>query len=187
MPDADVIKRRTHLTTFRFSESLAHSLQKEAADEGTTVNALANSIISDHFDWHKKAQYFGFSTVPRALLKKVLEGLDDETVARIGREIIPGLWKEMAEFWSQDSSPEGILNFQLIRSKFNPNNQTRVAQEGDTITVVLRHDFGPKWSLMAKSGLEEFVKQSFHVKPRISAGDSVITARFKVNQHKWSS
>jgi len=45
----------------------------------------------------------------------------------------------------------------------------------------MRHDFGPKWSIVIKNGFEEFAKQSFHVKPRMSQGESVVTARFKVD------
>ena len=87
----------------------------------------------------------------------------------------------MAEFWTQDFSPEGILKFQTLRSKFNPANQTRITHEEGNYAVVLRHDFGPKWSIIVKNGLQETVKELFHVEPRVSQGDSIVTARFKVN------
>jgi hypothetical protein len=87
----------------------------------------------------------------------------------------------MAEFFFGDSSPKGILHLLTTRSRFNPKNQTRVTEEEGKYVIVMRHDLGPKWSIIAKNGLEELVRQSFHVEPRISAGESVITARFKVN------
>lgn len=177
-------ERRTVLRTIRLSESLARSLQKEAADEGTTVNADINSIISRHFDWHKKTREFGIAEIPKPLLRSLLEGCGDGTLARIGREVGPALWKEIAEFWIQDSSPDRILDLEASWSKLNPNFQTRVTREEDEYTITMRHDLGPRWSIITKNALQEFVKQSFHVEPRITQGESVVTARFKVNPRK---
>ena len=174
-------KRKTRLKTIRISESLARSLEKEAADEGTTVNANINSILGEHIDWHKKAQEFGFAAIPKQLFKSMLEGMDDETLARIGREVMPSVWKEIAEYWSGDSSPDGILNRLTERSKFTPHFRTRITREEDAYTIVMHHDFGPKWSIVTRNALQEFVRKSFHVEPRISVGESVITARFEVN------
>jgi hypothetical protein len=184
LPKANVNERKTVLKAFRFSESLARSLEKEAADQGISVSALVNSIAREHYEWGKKVSEFGFAEVPKSLFKAILAGVDDEKLARIGREVVPTLWKEMAEFWTQDSSPEGILRFQTLRSKFNPANQTKVTQEEGNYTIVLRHDFGPKWSVIVKNGLQETVKELFHVEPRFSQGDSVVMARFKVNPRK---
>jgi Rad3-related DNA helicase len=176
----DKDKHKTHLRTFRLSESLERSLEKEAADEGTTVNADVNSILSQHFSWVKKAEEFGFYSIPIRLLRDILEKLDDEALAQLGREVLPALWKEMAEFFSQDSSLDGMVRFQAMRSKFNPHNETRVMLDGDVYTIVWRHDFGPKWSIVVKSAAQEFVRKSFHVEPRMNIGESVVTARFKV-------
>jgi len=173
-------ERKTRLKTIRFPESLVRYLEKEAADEGTTVNADVNSIISRHFSWDKKIREFGIVEIPNSMLRTLFEGCNDETLARMGRETF-AVQKEMAEFFFHDSSPKAMLDLLTIRSKFNPRNQTRVTQEEDKYAIVMRHDFGPKYTIFAKDFLEEFVKQSFHVKPRISAGESVVTARFKVN------
>jgi hypothetical protein len=86
----------------------------------------------------------------------------------------------MAEFWTQDSSPNGMLDFQMERTKFDPNLQTKVTREEGGYAITIRHDYGPKWSVIAKSALQELVKQSFHVEARMTLGESVVTAHFKV-------
>lgn len=174
-------ERKTILKTIRISESLARSLEKEADDEGTTVNADINSILNRHFTWNKKILEFGIAQIPKPLLKGILEGCDDDTLARIGREIGPAVWKEIAEFWIQDSSPDKILDMEASWSKVNPNFQTRVTREDGAYTITMRHDLGPKWSIITENALREFAKISFHVEPQISTGESVVTARFKVN------
>ncbi len=159
------------------------SLKKEATDEGTSVNADINSIISRHFDWDKKVREFEVARLPKSMLMRILEVCDDEALARIGRESVQ-MQKELAEFFLQDSSPKGILDFLALRSRFNSKNQIKVSQEEDEYTIVMRHDCGRKWSIIDKNYLEEFVKQAFHIEPRISMGDSVVTARFKVHPQK---
>ena len=175
-------ERKTHLRTFRFSESLTRSLQKEASERGTTVNSLADSILSGYFDWDKKAREFGFVSLHRSFFTSLIEELDDKTLARIGREVMANMWKEMADFFFQDSSPDKILEVLSMRSKINPDKlRTRITKENGTYTIVCHHDFGPKLSIILASALQELVRKAFLVEPRVSQGESVVTARFKVN------
>jgi hypothetical protein len=156
------------------------SLEKEATDEGTTVNADINSILGQHFGWDKKAREFGFVWVHKPIFRRLVDIADEEELARLGREVIFATWKEMAEYWLQDSTPDGILNALSLRSKYGSSTRSMVAREGDEYTIVLHHEFGPKHSIALKSALRELAK-SFHATPRLSAGESVVTARFKVN------
>jgi hypothetical protein len=173
--------RKTRLKTIRLSESLARSLEKEATEEGTTVNADVNSILGQHFDWDKKAREFGYISLHKPIFMRLIEELDDETLARIGREDVIASWKEQAEFFLQDSTPNRILEAMGIGSKSHPGTVARILQREGECTITLRHDFGPKWSVVAKNALQEFVREMFHVEPRISAGESVVTAHFKVD------
>ena len=122
-----------------------------------------------------------------SLLKSILEACDDDALARIGREIGPTLGKEMAEFWIGDSSPDKILDMVASRTNLNPNFQIRVTREEGEYTVTMRHNLGPKYSIIVKNAFQEFAITSFHVEPQISAGESVVTARFKVNPRKLST
>jgi hypothetical protein len=181
LPEAKMDERKTRLKTIRLPESLVRSLEREAADEGTSVNADVNSIISRHFKWHKRLREYGFVTIAKPAFTSMVEGLDDETLARIGREAVPPLYKEMAELWFQDSAPEKILDAINLRFKFDPLMRAEIAKEGNEYTMVFRHDLGPKWSILVESASREIVKRFFHTEPRISRGKSVVTARFKVN------
>jgi len=178
-PDMD--RRKTVLKTIRISESLARSLKEEADDEGTSVNADISSILSRHFRWDKKTREFGIAEVPMSFLKSILEACDDDALARIGRETAPALGKEMTEFLTGDSSPDRILDMVASRTNLNPNFQTRITREEGEYTITLRHNLGPKYSIIVKNAFQEFTRVSFHVEPQISTGESVVTARFKVN------
>ena len=186
MSSAGKGERKTRMRTVRLTESLDRSLEKEAADEGTTVNADINSIIGQHFGWDKKAREFGFVWVHKPIFQRLVEIADDEELARLGREVIFATWKEMAEYWLQDSTPDGILDALSLRSKFGSSTRTRVTREEGEYTIVLHHEFGPKHSIALKSALQELAK-SFHATPRLSAGGAVVTARFNVNPRNLST
>lgn len=181
MSNASKDERKTRLKTIRFPDSLVRSLEKEAAEEGTTVNADVNSIISRHFNWHKRLREYGFVTVARSTFTNLIEAVDDETLTRIGREVVPPLYEEMAQLWFQDSSPEKILDAINLRFKFDPLMRAKITKEGDVYTIVVRHDLGPKWSILTESTAREIAKRLFHAEPKINRGDSIVTARFKVN------
>lgn len=181
MPKTNTDERKTVLKTLRLKESLADSLQKDAAHEGTTVNALVNTIISQYYGWGKKAKEFGFISIPKPIFTWLLEEADEKTLVRFGAEVVVNTWKEMAEFWLQDSTPDKMLEVLNLRARLDRQTESRTTQDKDTYTIVFRNDYGPKFSIVAESAIREFVRKSFHVEPRINRGDTVVTARFKVN------
>jgi hypothetical protein len=174
-------KEKSVLKTIRIPESVSSALQKKADDEGTTVNAQINSIIRENVGWSSKAKKFGIATVPKSVFISLTEAVADEELDRIGREVALPAWKEMSEFWFQDSSPERIIDLLNLWSKFNPDFRTEITQKDRAYSIVLKHDFGPKWSILAKSAIHEFVTKTFQVEPKMSGGASVITARFRID------
>lgn len=177
---ANVDERRTRVRTVRISESLESSLRKDATDEGTTVNALINTILSQYYGWGKKAKEFGFISVHKPIYAKLIEEADEETLIRLGREEVLSTWKEMAEYWLQNSTPEKMLEVIGVRAKHDRQTESRIAQDKDTYTIVFRNDYGPRFSIVAESAIREFVRKAYHVEPRITRGDTVVTARFTV-------
>ena len=163
---------------------MASSLLKDAADQGTTVNSIINKILSQHYGWGKKAREFGFISVHKPILTRLIEKADEETLVRLGREEVLATWKEMAEYWLQDSTPEKMLEVLGVRAKLDSQTESRTTQDGNTYTLVFRNDYGPKFSTVAESALREFVRTSFHVEPRVTRGDTVVTARFTVHRPK---
>ncbi len=162
MSDSSKNEKKSVLETIRFPESLVRSLEKEAADEGTTVNADVNSIIGKHFNWDKRLGEYGFVTVAKSTFTNLLEAVDDEILVRIGREVIPPLYEEMAELWFQDSAPEKILDAINLRFKFDPLMRVKITKEGDVYTLVVRHELGPKWSILSESTCREIAERFFH-------------------------
>jgi hypothetical protein len=171
--------RKTVLKTFRFSEDLMHSLENEAEEEGTTINALVNTVVTQHLEWEVKARRFGYTPMYKQLLRVLIERLDDESLAQIGTAL-PDMWKEMTEFWFQNSSVEKVLEFLTFRSRYVPQMQTEIKLEDSTCTIVYHHDLGSKYSILIRSGLDELVRRSFRTPPTVDVGETVVKAQFPV-------
>jgi hypothetical protein len=122
----------------------------------------------------------GFAMIQKPVLRALVDGLDDETLARIGREVVPVWFEDMANYWFQDASPNRILDAISLRFKFDPLMRVKIAKEGDTYSIVLRHDLGPKWSTLVEATARALTRKFYAVAPQITRGESVVTARFKV-------
>ncbi len=180
-------EHKTRVKTIRISEALLSSLRKDAADEGTTVNSLINTVLNEYYGWGKMAREFGLVAINRPIITRLVEEANDETLVRLGQQEILSTWKEMAEYWLHDSTPDKMLEVLRLRAKLDRQTESMTTQDGDTYTIVFRNDYGPRFSIAAESALREFVKQSFHVEPQISRGNTVVTAHFKVNPRKSST
>jgi hypothetical protein len=174
-------KGRTVVKTFRMEESLARTLKKDADDEGMTANALLNRIVGQHYGWGKKAREFGLISIHKPMFVWLIEHVDEKTLAQFGTEVVVDTWKQMAEYWLQDSSPDKMLEVLRLRARLDSQTETKTTREGDTYTMVFRNDYGPKFGIVAESAIKEFVRNSFGVEPQVSRGDTIVTARFKVS------
>jgi hypothetical protein len=173
-------QRKTTLRTFRFSEELTHALEAEAEDQGLTLNALVSSILTRHIEWDTRAAKFGYIPVYKPMFTWLLQTSDEESLSRLGRTLLPAMWKEMASFWFQDSSEERILDLLSIRSRYLPFIQTEVKREGRKHTIVTHHDLCPNWSIVMRSAYDELVRTSFHAQPTIVTGQTVVTVEFSI-------
>jgi len=179
-PSATPRPRKTTLRTFRFSEELTHALEAEAEEQGMTLNAFVSSILTKHIEWDAKAAKFGYIPTYKPIFLSLLQAPDDESLSRLGRTVLPAMWKEMASFWFRDSSVDRILDLLSMRSRYLPFIQSEVKREGRKCTIVTHHDLGPKWSIVLRGAFDELVRTSFHSQPTISAGDTVVTVEFQV-------
>lgn len=155
-------------------------LEAEVQEQGTSLSALVSSILVRHVEWDVKAAKFGFIPAYKPIFMGAIQMLDDESLDKMGRTVLPIMWKEMASFWFQDSSVDRILDLLSMRSRYLSYIQTEVKREGRKCIIVTHHDLGPKGSVVLHSAFDELVRTFFHAQPRISAGETVVTVEFPI-------
>jgi hypothetical protein len=174
--------RRTGLRTFRLPVELIAGLEKEAQDKGLSLNALMAQLGHKYLEWESKAEKFGFVPVSHPLFRDILGRMDDQALLQVGRTVLTPLWRDMAVFFYNDGSPEKVLDFLSMRSRYLPYVQTEVRRQGNVYTISVHHDLGSKWSVLLHGALDELAKQVFHAQPKISGIGEVVTAEFTASQ-----
>ncbi|MDA4127180.1 MAG: hypothetical protein OK452_08285 [Thaumarchaeota archaeon] len=171
-------KKRTAVKTFRLPEDVLDFLEKEAEDEGTTLNALVSSILIRHSEWGSMARKLGMISVSKSLLQAALESSRDEELVATSRKILPQGWKDMAMFKFHDFSLESMIQLFKLLTKYGYEADMDVNRVGNKYMISFRHALGPKFSLLLKNAIDELLRVSFHIQPTIETSDASVAVTF---------
>src|SRR5207244_10361061 len=107
---------------------------------------LANRALRKLVEWEDKAGKFGFIQVPTSLVEKVFSILSDEEARELGREAGANTIPEMILFWFKKFNPENALKAMEMIGSYGNAFRLQYTLDGETDTVVLKHDRGPRVS-----------------------------------------
>ena len=171
-------KRKTVLKTFRFQEELVQALEKEAEEESTSLNALVATALARHSEWVSKARKIGMVHISKTLFETVLEAADAEKLSLLVRQRMPVVLKDMAMFWFQDESLEGIVRLLTLIARFSWGQDLAVYKDGRHYVVSMKHGFGPRFSQVLKDEIDELLRSIYHIQPKVEVSDSLVTFTF---------
>ena len=172
-------EKESVVRTFRLPVKRDRLLTEEAKEKGITLNAMMNSVLTEHQDWLKRATESGFVWIHRSSYRAIIEELDDETLRRIGRTVVPEWVEDMSRYMFQSTDPERILDTLEVRYTHDPLMRVNFIREKGNYTLVFTHDMGPKFSILAEAVTKELVTKYFRVEPETTRGESVVTVKFR--------
>lgn len=142
--------------TFRLKPDVIKSLRKESGNKGITLNTLITQILSHYLDWDRSAEKAGFIPIPRYLMTLLLSHLSDEKAAEAGSSVAKNQTEDtLLLMRGVVSSQELITHMKLwLREAGMPNTMT---YSGSTLTWVIQHDMGAKWSIFLAKNIEEML------------------------------
>jgi hypothetical protein len=117
-----------------------------AEREQFSFNLLANRALRKLVEWDDKAGKFGFIQVPISIVEKVFNILTDEEARELGREAGSNALPEMVLFWFKRFNPETALKTLEMIGSYGNAFRLQYTIDGETDTVVLKHDRGPRVS-----------------------------------------
>src|SRR5947208_5799225 len=109
-------------------------------------NLLANRALRKLVEWEDKAGKVGFIQAPSSLVEKVFSILSDEEARELGREAGANTIPEMILFWFKKFNPENALKAMEMIGSYGNAFRLQYTLDGETDTVVLKHDRGPRVS-----------------------------------------
>lgn len=140
-------KRQTDTLTLRIDKELLDELRKESDEKLLSLNTLANQIIKLYIKWYSPAQRAGIMFIPKCFLASIMETLADYEVSKISDEFKKSGYKETLLLMSKEYSLSVIL--ELFDTWLHVSNMqySRELNEG-TLTYIINHGLGKKWSLL---------------------------------------
>ena len=168
---------KTVLRTIRLSEELEGKLERLAAEKGIAMNALVSSALTKYAQWDHLTERFGFVNISKALFKDFIDAADPDKVQELARAHRPQIIKDMMMFWFQDVTVDNFLEFLSMRGRYGLDIKVEIKREGNSITLIVTHDFGHLYTAFLRTALEEEFRTLFKVVPTIDSTDSSVMVK----------
>lgn len=151
-------KRQTESITLRIDKELLDELRKESEDKLVSLNTLANQIMKLYVKWYSPAQRAGIISIPKCFLASVIDNLADYEIAKIADEFKRGGYQETLLLMSKQYSLPVVL--ELFDTWLHVSNMQHVRELNDgTLTYIINHGLGKKWSLLLEKSFEYLVNE----------------------------
>ena len=169
---------KTVLRSIRVPAGLEDLLRADAEARGLSVNALISAILTKYKDWDRFTEKFGFVTITRNGFRALIDGLDDDTLERVAREIGRQNPREMILFWFKRLGLPAFLDYLSLVRRYGKWMAIEVSQDDRGVTIQIQHEYGPRYSLFQGCFMEEAIREVVGVATKAEIGRSSVRLRF---------
>lgn len=174
-------KRQTESLTLRIDKEMLDDLRKESEQKTVSLNTLTNQIITAYIKWYSPAQRAGIMFVPKCLLIPIIDNLAEYQIERLAEQFRKSGYEETLLMMSKEYSLPLILD--LFDSWLNVSNMQfdRESSEG-SLTYIINHGVGRKWSLFLEKVFWYIVKDLGITGARFDVTDGTVTIKINLKQ-----
>ena len=174
-------KRQTESITLRIDKELLDELRQESEQKTVSINTLANQIIKSYIKWYSPAQRAGIMSVPKFVLIPIIDNLAEYQMEGIAEQFRKSGYEETLLMMSNDYSLPAIL--EVFDSWLNVSNMQfdREFSE-ESLTYIINHGFGRKWSLFLERVFWYIVKDLGITGARFDITDGTVTIKINLKQ-----
>jgi hypothetical protein len=174
-------KRQTESLTLRIDKEVLDDLRKESEQKTVSLNTLTNQIIKSYIKWYSPAQRAGIMFVPKCLLIPIIDDLAEYQIERLAEQFRKSGYEETLLMMSKEYSLPVILD--LFDSWLNVSNMQfdRESSEG-SLTYIINHGVGRKWSLFLEKVFWYIVKDLGITGARFDVTDGTVTIKINLKQ-----
>jgi hypothetical protein len=165
---------KTVLRTVRLPEDLEVKLEELASHKGIALNALVTSVLNKYALWDNLTERFGFVTISKTLFKDMVEAVDPQKLQELAQGDSYQSMKDMMMFWFQDVTLDNFLEFLSRRGRYGLDIKVEVKREGNMLTLIVTHDFGPYYTQFLKTSLDSEFRTLFKIAPTIDTTESSV-------------
>ena len=174
-------KRQTESLTLRIEKEMLDDLRKESEQKTVSINTLTNQIIKSYIKWYSPAQRAGIMFVPKSLLIPIIDNFAEYQMERLADQFRKSGYEETLLMMSKEYSLPVILD--LFDSWLNVSNMQfdRESSEG-SLTYIINHGLGKKWSLFLEKVFWYIVKDLGITGARFDVTDGTVTIKINLKQ-----
>jgi len=158
-------------------------LEKDAQEQNLSANALISKIMTRYVEWDRNVEKTSFTIISSHLFKALIDEVSEEKLDEIGRTLVYQAVKELAmvEFGKTDF--DTLLNTVFLLSKYDTSLRLSAPSSSENrvdsqYIMTMRHDWGPKGSVLLRGFFDNIVRSELGKQPTISFTDDVITVSF---------
>ena len=161
------------------TEDVDRVLERDAAEKGIPVGTLLSTILRKYADWDRFTEKYGFVSLPSTIFKSLLEEVDADKIARIGKESGKG-FKGRLLFWFKEANVESLIALILITYRYSGLARCEYQKFGDDYVITLKHELGRKWSIYTRELLSTALMEILARTSETEITDSSVMIRFSV-------
>ncbi len=134
-------RQRTVTLTIRLNEQSEKELKEEAADKKVTVNGLVSQILGKYLEWDRHIEKLDAVTIPADSLARLTSNVDEEALAKFGREIAESRMS-LISVWYKQITPETVLKFLIFYLERNKTAKIAFSKDEKPQRIVGFHHGG---------------------------------------------
>lgn len=155
-------------------------MQHEAFIRSVSVNSFAAQILDKYFEWDILAEKFRFIALPDEMLASLVEALDNEKLAQLGKAAGSVIPREVMLFWFKTVDLDTFTSYLSFHSKYLRTAEYKILREGKNLIVTAHHQLNDKWSVWLKSYLIEAVRVNLGVIPKAEISTKTVRLEFNM-------
>jgi hypothetical protein len=155
-------------------------LERDAAERGIPVGTLLFTILRKYADWDRLTEKYGFVSLPNTVFRSLLEEVDADKIARIGKESGKS-FKARILFWFKEANLESFMALILITYRYSGLARCEYQRFGDDYVITLKHDLGRKWSIYLRELLRAALIETLAKTSESEITDSSVMIRFNAS------
>jgi len=175
-------RKKTVTRTFRISEDWDTVLQKEAGEQGVSVNVLMNKILRRYALFERWADKYEVIHIMPRTLERILEVASDEDLAKAGRTEGAVRPMDSLTMMGQRVSHDSLVS--LVKEFYGGTDFARwfaceYHPELSSEVFHLRHRLGSKWSVFVQNYLTAMFETLLKTRVESTALDEAVTVTLK--------
>jgi hypothetical protein len=150
------IHSNTSTGTFRLDSELLDALKEEAEQKRTSLNTLISQVLRLHMEYHTFASKGGMISMPKSLLMRLMERLEEKEVIQLSEHIAKNDLKDTILMMKSEYTAESVMDFIESWTRVGGYPYRHHVESGDNNNngkperihnFVIQHDMGERWSL----------------------------------------